>query len=465
VAGARRIRDFGGEFIVPGDAAYDGGRVVWNRSVDRRPDAILRCRSAGDVVAAIRFARDAGHEIAVKCGGHSVLGLSVPNGGVMIDLSPMSGVRVDPQARKAWVGGGSLLRNLDIAAEKHGLATTAGNVSHTGVGGLTLGGGMGWLARQLGLSCDNVEAFTVVTADGRVVRATESENPDLFWGLRGGGGNFGVVTEFEFRLHPMNGRVLLVELVFDSADAGGAMRGWRDLLTDAPRAATLTASATTAGDTAGLPARLLNRPTVTLGYVWVGDIDKGRAYLSKLREIGTPAMERVREMTYVELQSMSDDPEGYGRRRYSKGHYLTELNDAAIDAFVARGLPAHGPEPDWSRIPNGGFQAYGGAIADVGDDDAAFSHRRTLVEFGCGTSWVDPAEDGARIAAARSYGAAMEPFATGVYVNALTDEGQDGVRRAYSAAKLAKLADLKRRYDPDNAFHLNQNIRPAALPV
>jgi FAD/FMN-containing dehydrogenase len=369
----------------------------------------------------------------------------------MIDLSPMSHVRVDAVERKAWVGGGSLLRNLDVAAQEHGLATTAGNVSHTGVGGLTLGGGMGWLARELGLSCDNVAAYTVVTAEGLIVRAAESENPDLFWGLRGGGGNFGIVTEFEFRLHPVTGRALLVDLAFDPADARDALRGWRDLLPGAPRAATFTASATTVAD----------RPIVSVGYVWVGDVAEGLAYLSTIRQIGTPATERVMEMSYVELQSMSDDPNGHGRRRYSKGHYMTEFSDAAIDAFIARGLHARGGDPDWSRVPNGGLQGYGGAIGDVADDEAAFSHRRALIEFGCATSWVDPEEDGDRTTAARAYGAALEPFASGVYVNALGDEGQDGVRRAYPAAKLARLAELKRRYDPDNAFHLNQNIRPA----
>jgi FAD/FMN-containing dehydrogenase len=451
MASVTRIPEFGGELILPGHDAYDRRRGVWNGVVDRRPDAILRCTSPQDVIAAVRFAREAGLEIAVKCGGHSVLGLSVPNGGVMIDLSPLSAVSVDPLLRKAWVGGGSLLRNLDLAADEHGLATTAGNVSHTGVGGLTLGGGMGWLARQFGLACDNVEAYTVVTAEGHLVRASESENQDLFWGLRGGGGNFGIVTEFEFRLHPVSGRALVVELEFDAAGARDALRGWRDLLPDAPRAATLTASAVTAGD----------RPIVSLGFVWVGDVDEGLRYVSKIRELGSNASERVREMSYVELQCMIDDPNGHGRRRYSKGHYLTELSDIAIDAFLARGLSANGTDPDWTHVPNGGFQAYGGAIADIGDDDGAFSHRRALVEFGCGTTWIDPEEDGERVSAARAYGAALEPFASGVYVNALGDEGQDGVRRAYPAHKLARLVDLKRRYDPDNAFHLNQNIRPA----
>ena len=452
MATVTNIPEFGGELIVPGDDAYDRNRAVWNGMVDRRPAAILRCASPEDVVAAVRFARESSLEIAVKCGGHSVLGLSVPEGGVMIDLSPISGVRVDPVQRKAWVGGGSLLRNLDVAAGEHGLATTAGNVSHTGVGGLTLGGGMGWLARQFGLACDNLEACTVVTAEGRIVRASESENADLFWGLRGGGGNFGIVTEFEFRLHPLLGRALIVDLSFHAADGPGALRGWRDLLPDAPRAATLTADVSTDG---GLPI-------VSVGYVWVGDVNEGLGYLATIRQLGAPVTERVSEMSYVELQSVSDNPNGHGVRRYSKGHYLTELSDAAIDTFLARGVSANSTNPNWPSVPNGGFQAHGGAIADVGDDDAAFSHRRTLVEFGCGTNWVDPQEDDERVSAARAYGKALEPFASGVYVNALGDEGQDGVRRAYPAQKLARLVDLKRRYDPDNAFHLNQNIRPAA---
>jgi len=452
MATATTFRNFTGEVILPGDAAYDRNRAVWNGVIDRRPAAVLRCASAEDVVAAVRCAREADLEIAVKCGGHNAAGLSVTDGGVMIDLSPMSHVGIDPRRRKAWAGGGSLLGNLDRAAQHHGLATTAGNVSHTGVGGLTLGGGMGWLARQFGLACDNVEAYTVVTAEGCMVRATATENPDLFWGVRGGGGNFGIVTEFEFRLHPVTGGALLVELVFDAADARNPLRAWRDMLAGAPRQATLIASATTSE----------KRPVVSVGYVWVGDMEEGRAYLSTVREVGAPSIERVREISYVGLQCMSDDPNAHGRRRYSKGHYLTELSDDAIDAFLSRGQPAGSSDPDWACLPSGGFQAYGGAIADVGDDEAAFSHRRTLVEFGCGASWLSPEEDAGRIAAARAYGAALEPFANGVYVNALGDEGQEGVRRAYPAAKLARLAELKRRYDPDNAFHLNQNIRPAA---
>jgi FAD/FMN-containing dehydrogenase len=390
-----------------------------------------------------------------------MVGLSVPDGGLMIDLSPMNEVRIDPDRRRAYVQGGSLLRNLDRAAEQYGLATTAGNVGHTGVGGLTLGGGMGWLARQFGLACDNVTSYTVVTAAGETVRATADEHPDLYFGLRGGGGNFGIVTEFEFRLHPISHTVLAVDRYLEPADAPAALRAWRDLLPDAPRQATLTADATTASPDAALPERLHGRPVVSVGYIWVGDVDDGRRYLDVFRETGPAVTETATEMRYVELQGIADEFHHHGRRRYMKGHYLTELSDGAIDALIGRGVSA-GVEPDWTRVPNGGLQAYGGAIGEVADDDAAFSHRGTLVEWGGATNWLDPAEDDARITAARAYGAAVEPFASGVYVNVLTDEGEVGVKRAYNDAKLARLAELKLRYDPDNVFHLNTNIRPAA---
>jgi FAD/FMN-containing dehydrogenase len=367
----------------------------------------------------------------------------------MIDLGPMDHVLVDPDARRAVVGGGALLRYLDRAAQAHGLATTAGNVSHTGVGGLTLGGGMGWLGRQAGLACDNVEAYTVVTADGQVLRATANDNADLFWGLRGGGGNFGVVTEFEFRLHPVARHAMAVDLMFDAADAREPLRRWRDLLADAPRQATLTTDAIS----------VEGRPMVAIGFVWVGDPDEGRAYLTTMRTVGTPREESIQEMTYLELQSIGDERMRHGTRRYATGHYLTEFTNDAIDAFLTRGVGS-GDGVDWSRVAAGGFQAYGGAIGEVSNDDSAFSHRNALVEFFAGQSWTDPAEDEWRMASARSFGAALDPFASGVYVN-LFEDREDGLRRAYGDSKLARLADLKRRYDPQNVFHLNQNIVPA----
>ena len=458
------IRGFAGEVVEPGHATYDTHREIWNAMVDRRPALIARCTSADDVAAAIRHGRDAGLEIAVKCGGHGVLGLSVPEGGLMIDLSPMAEVRLDADRRRATVQGGALLRTLDRSTLPHALATTAGNVSHTGVGGLTLGGGMGWLARQFGLACDNVESYTVVTADGEIVRASAAENPDLFWGLRGGGGNFGVVTEFVFRLHPTTGDALMCDLFFDPFDlvTNAAIRAWRDLLAEAPRSATLTSDIVTIGDVPFLPPRLHGRPVVTAGFVWTGDMADARTYLETFRRaMPFPVAEKVDEMRYVDLQSSGDERHVHGLRRYSAGHYLTEFSDAAIDAYLARGVPTGGSEPDWALMPGGGFQAYGGAIADVGEHESAFSHRTTLIEFFAGTTWADPAEDAVRMAGARRWAATLEPFSSGTYVNVMADADAD-VSRGYHAAQLARLADLKRRYDPDNVFHLNQNIKPSA---
>jgi FAD/FMN-containing dehydrogenase len=447
----QEIPGFGGTLIGPSDDGYDAHREVWNAMVDHRPALIARCESDADVTAVIRHVRASGLEVGVKCGGHNVLGHSVPDGGLMIDLTPMSSVTVDQYARRARVQGGALLRFLDRASQAHGLATTAGNVSHTGVGGLTLGGGMGWLARQAGLACDNVEAYTLVTADGELVRATADENADLHWGLRGGGGNFGVVTEFTFRLHPIVGRATVVELTFPADEAVEPMRRWRDLLPDAPRSATLTADAITVNA----------RPMVSIGYVWVGDPEEGRAYLSTMRGIGQAADESVAEMSYLELQSIGDANHHHGKRRYANGHYLRELTDAAIEAFISRGV-AHRDGVDWIRVAGGGFQAYGGAIGDVSNEDSAFSHRDALVEFFGGHTWTDPAEDAERMDSARAFGSALEPFASGVYVNVLVDDDEAGVRRAYGDAKLRRLSELKRRWDPDNVFHLNQNIVPAA---
>ena len=445
------IDGFAGDVLQPGDPGYDGHRAVWNAIVDRRPALIARCTSAADVAAAIRFARASGLEIAVKCGGHGILGLAVPEGGIQLDLTPMGSVRVDPDHRRAHVGGGALLGSLDRAAEPHGLATTAGDISHTGVGGLTLGGGFGWLARQFGMSCDNVESYTLVTAGGDIVRASATEHPELYWGLRGGGGNFGVVTEFVFRLHPIGGTAFLVDLAFDVADGVRPIERWRDLLPDAPRAATLNSSVRT--DAAG-------RSVVSLGYGWVGDLAEARAYLSVFRDIGVPIDEQVRELRYVELQTQVDAKNVHGVRRYSKGHYLTELTDAAIEAYLTRGVGTA------LRTRTG--RACPAAVWSCMAARSPMSRTRTPRTADAARCWSgaaprhgrDPAEDQARLAAARAYGTAMESFASGVYVNMLADEGEVGVRRAYRSDKLARLTALKRTWDPDNVFHLNQNIPP-----
>lgn len=450
-----------GSVLLPGGDGYDEARTVWNAMVDRRPAVVVRCANRDDVVAAIRFARDNDLEIGVRCGGHSVLGTSVPDGGLMIDLTPMRAVSVDPAARRARIQGGALLGVLDRAAQEHGLATTAGNVSHTGVGGLTLGGGMGWLARQYGLSCDNVEAYELVTADGAVLRVTADEHPDLFWGLRGGGGNFGVVTEFEFRLHETGTTALVADIYYPAEQAFEAFQRWRDVIPEAPRRATMTAWVGTPVDWPHLPPEVSGTPMASIGYVWIGDPSEGRALLDDLRA-GTPAAMRAVAMPYVELQTMDDTPEGHAFRRYWKGHYLRELPDAAIEAFLARGA-ADGPaSAGHARLPGAGMQAYGGAIADVPDSDSAFSQRDAVVEFVAAARWTDPAADDEMIGAARRFGAAVEPFASGAYVNALADEGQAGVERAYRPDRLARLVALKDRYDPENVFHLNHNITPTA---
>jgi FAD/FMN-containing dehydrogenase len=426
----------GRSLITAGQAGYDESRLVWNAMIDHRPRAIAQCADTTDVIAAVRFARDNDLEIGVRCGGHNIAGLSVPEDGLMIDLRPMGAVVIDPLRRHACVQGGAMLGALDRAAQRYGLATTAGNVSHTGVGGLTLGGGMGWLARQCGLTCDNVLAYTVVTADGDVVRATADEHPELFWGLRGGGGNFGIVTEFEFRLHPVGRQTLVAELVYDAADAPAVISGWRELALTAPRQATFTA--TVSGD------------RVEVGYVWVGDPARGATLLPALRALGRPIAERVTSPSYLELQRRDDTDQQHAKRRYWKGHYLPALSAAAIDELLA------GAHPELSI----GLQSYGGAIADVDDGDSAFGHRHTQFEYVAATRWTDPDEDEARMETVRRSAAKLDPFAAGAYVNFLNDEGHDGLRRAYSRDKLRRLTALKDTYDPSNVFHLNHNITP-----
>ena len=441
--------------LVDGSPGYDEARTVWNAMIDRRPRAIVRCASADDVAEAIRYGRERELEIGVRCGGHSVLGLGVPDDGLVIDLTPMAGVRVDPERRRAWVQGGALLGALDRAAMEHGLTTTAGNVSHTGVGGLTLGGGMGWLARRLGLTCDNVASYELITAEGERIHVDEDGNPELFWALRGGGGNFGVVSEFEFRLHPVADRAHVVELFFGIEDAAAVLRGWRDLSTIAPRAATFTAWV---GESQSpvLPPEWRDRPVASVGFVWAGESELERKLLPALRALGRPVAERVEELSYLDLQRMDDTLEGHALRRYWKGHYFRALPDEAIDAFLLRGTPdGHG-----ERLPGASLQAYGGAIAEVPDADSAFSQRDAAFEFVSSARWSEPAEDEERMSAARRYAASLDPFATGMYVNAMSDEGAAGVARAYPPAKLARLRTLKAAYDPGNVFHLNQNIEP-----
>ena len=431
-----------GRVLEPGDDAYDTARNVWNGMVDRRPRFIVQCTDATDVATSVRFATESGLDIGIRCGGHGIVGHAIADDGIVIDLRPMGAVQVDPRTRRARVQGGAMLGVLDRATQEHELATTAGNVSHTGVGGLTLGGGMGWLARRHGLACDNVISFDVVIATGEKLRASADAHPDLYWALRGGGGNFGIVVEFEFAVHPEPGHAISAEFRYPVASAGGPMRRWRDLSGSAPRQATFTAT--------------IDGDTVSLGLVWVGDPEDASAPISKLErevtDVATPGTRSVESMSYLQLQTREDDIEGHAWRRYWKGHYFSELGDELIDTLLAR---------EGTDLPNVSLQAYGGAIADVPDEATAFSRRDTAFEFVAASRWSDPAEDASRIEAARRYAATMDRFANGAYVNVLGDDGQAGIRRAYPEAKLARLTQIKNTYDPANVFHLNQNIRPS----
>ncbi|WP_112237827.1 FAD-binding oxidoreductase [Kribbella monticola] len=421
------------ELLHPGEPGYDEARTVWNAMIDRRPAVIARCHSTTDVAAAVRFAAARDLEVGVRCGGHNIAGLAVPDAGLMIDLTPMNQVRIDPDQRLAHVQGGALLGELDRAAQQHGLATTAGNVSHTGVGGLTLGGGMGWLARQYGLACDNVVSYELVTATGDVVTATATHNADLFWGLRGGGGNFGIVTSFEFRLHHIGTRTLVADFTYRTDQAFAVLRAWRDLNATAPRQATFTAG--------------IRGTEVTAGFVWVGDPADCSDLIEAFRSLGTVVAESIEEMPYLTLQSRDDSVQGHRFRRYWKGHYFKSLPDEAIHALLRN--PGIGAS----------LQAYGGAIADIADEEAAFSHRDTQFEFVTATRWQDPADDSDQIATVRAYAATLEAYAGGAYLNTLNGES---INRAFPPAKLARLTELKNTYDPANVFHLNQNIRPSA---
>ena len=435
-----------GSVLEPDDAGYDEARAVWNGMIDRRPRYVVRCAEVADVSAAVRYAAEQGLEVGIRCGGHGIVGHAVPDGGIMLDLRPMGEVTIDPVARRARVQGGALLGALDRASQAHGLATTAGNVSHTGVGGLTLGGGMGWLARRHGLTCDNVASFELVTADGELLHVDADSYPDLYWALRGGGGNFGVVTEFEFTLHPEPGEAISAELQFplDGDRAAGAMRRWRDLSFDAPREATFAAT--------------ISGESVSLGLVWVGDPQLGRARIAevaaRLADAAEPAGTSIEPMTYLRLQTREDDFEGHDWRRYWKGHYFDDLGDDLIDALLER---------DGDDLPDVSLQAYGGAIAEVADDETAFSRRDAAFEFVAASRWRSPVDDERRMSAARRYAGTMDRFASGAYVNVLGDDGEAGIRRAFTPEKLARLTAVKDAHDPGNLFHLNQNIRPSAV--
>jgi FAD/FMN-containing dehydrogenase len=448
--------EFSGEILRPKDGEYEDARKVFNAMIDRRPALIARCADPVDVIAALGFGRDKGIPIAVRCGGHSVSGLSVCDGGIVIDLGLMRAVRVDPIARRAWVQGGCLLRDVDRETQIHGLATTGGVISHTGVGGLTLGGGYGYLGRRFGMACDNVVSAEVVTANGEVLTASADQNADLYWGIRGGGGNFGVVTNFEFQLHPYGPDILNVDLAYRMDDGHAAVRRLLTLAENAPDPFVAGASVVTGRPSPDLPDDLHGKPMVWVSFTYAGDVEEGRRLVPALKGDRVPLVESVEVMPYVRLQRIADEAQRHGLRQYAKSHFIRATPDAFIEALLGRG----GVDP--SLAANASMGQLGGAIARIGEDETAFNGRDALFDLVVTSTWEDPGFDEDRIAAARAFGASIEPLSTGrSYVNAIEDAETDKVRAAFGARIYDGLAVIKAKYDPDNVFHLNQNVRPA----
>ena len=446
---------FCGELLCPGDEGYDGARRVWNRMIDRRPAAIARCTGVVDVVRAVNFARVNDLVIAIRGGGHSVAGNGVCDDGVMIDLSAMKGVRVDPSARTARAQPGVTWGLFDRETNVFGLATTGGLVSTTGIAGLTLGGGVGWLARKHGITADNLLSVDVVTASGDVLAASEGENEELFWGLRGGGGNFGVVTSFEYRLHEVT-QVLGGAIFHPGDDLEEVLRFFPEYVADAPDDLTVVAVVMTAPPFPFLPEHAHGKLAVALAVCYAGDLVEGESVLRPLREFGQPLADVVGPIAYPALQSMFDGGYPSGLHNYWKSNYLNELSDDAIAVVAehARQMPP--------PTANFYFEQLGGAIAR-GGTASAFGHRDARFDFSILTSWADPDQSDEHIAWTRGFWGAMQPYAAqSVYVNNLGAEGEDRVRAAYAPEIYDRLVRLKGEYDPDNLFRLNQNIHPSA---
>jgi FAD/FMN-containing dehydrogenase len=450
--------DFLGELIEPGHDGYDGARSVWNGHIDRHPGLVARCRGVADVLAAVRFAREHDLLAAVRGGGHAVAGHGVCDGGIVIDLSQMTGSRVDPQARTIRVEGGCLNEHVDRESQAFGLATTGGIVSHTGVGGLTLGGGIGNLMRTFGLTIDNLRSCDVVTADGELLVASEDENADLFWGLRGGGGNFGVVTSFEFQLHPLGPTVLAGLLAWPMDEAPRVLRFLRQFAAEAPDEVGIMGNLRLAPPLPVVPEELHGNPIVGLIPTYAGPVDEGEVALRALRELPTPAVDTLVPKPYVVHQKMLDPTAPHGRHYYWKSHKLGPLTDDLIDIVVEHASRITSP---LSTIP---IFTQGGAVTRVADDATAFPNRDAVHDINIVASWLpDHPEPERHIEWVRGFFGALEPYSKGVYVNFTSDDSAERVRTsAYSAEQWARLVGLKSKYDPSNFFRLNANIPPNA---
>ena len=443
-----------GEVIGPNDEGYDDARRVFNAMIDRRPALVVRCEGTADVVAAVNLARENELDLAIRGGGHSVPGFGTADDAVVVDLSGMQGVQVDPGQSTARAEGGTTWGVFNDATHRHGLATTGGVVSTTGVGGLTLGGGIGYLARGVGLSCDNLVSAEVVTADGQVLTASHEENEDLFWALRGGGGNFGVVTAFEFRLHPVTD-VYGGPLFFDRADAGAVLRAYRELVRDAPEELGGFPAWQIAPPLPFIPEERHGEPMLAFVACWAGPTEEGERVLKPLRDAAPVVAEHVGTIPYPALNSAFDAlyPPG-GLQHYWKANFVRELTDEAIDAHLE-----HGPEVP---VVNSTVHIYpiNGVCHRVAADETAFAYRDATFATVVAGMWPDAADNDANIKWVRDYYDAVAPLSEeGGYVNFMSGDDQDRIRANYKG-NYDRLAEVKRKYDPDNLFHLNQNIRP-----
>jgi len=444
-----------GRLVRPADADYEAVRQVWNGMVDRRPALIARCTGAADVIAAVRFARGQGLPIAVRGGGHNVAGSGVCDGGLVIDLSPMNGVRVDPEAGTVRAGGGTTIGQLDHETQAFGLAVPMGVVTATGIGGLTLGGGLGWLRRRHGLSCDNLISADVVTADGSLVTADEQHNPELLWALRGGGGNFGVVTSFEFRAHPVGPQVSVAFVVHAGADAAAALRHYRGWATSAPDEVSSFAILWHAPEMDEIPVEHHHTPIAVYLAVHCGEQDRAEQDLASLREFGSPIADLSAPMRYLDLQAFFDaDYPAHDMRYYWKSHFLRELPDEAVATLVE--LNERAPSPH-STID---LWQLGGAFARPGARDTAFGDRSAPFLLGIECNWEHETDDAASIAWGREVFDRLRMYATGgQYVNfpGLYEDNDAMVRGAFGQ-NLGRLTAIKKQYDPTNFFRLNHNI-------
>ncbi|CAN5586110.1 FAD-binding oxidoreductase [soil metagenome] len=447
---------FSGTVWRPGDDGYDEARTVFNGMIDRRPVLIARCTSVDDVVAVVGLARDNDLPLSIYGGGHGVTGSAVVDAGVCLDLRGMRSVTVDAAGRTARVEGGATWGEVDAATQEHGLALTGGRVSGTGVAGLALGSGSGWLERSFGFVCDNLEQAEVVTADGRVVVASEDENADLFWGLRGGGGNFGVVTAFHFRLHPLGPIVLGGMLLFPAAVASELVRFYRDFMSEAPDQVGTGLAFITAPPEEFVPEPVRGQPVVGIVCCYSGSVEDGEKALRPLRELPYLGLDMVDPMPYVAVQQLLDPPNPKGMQNYWTADFYESLPDEAVDVLVGHATAPVSPMTQIILVPGGG------AVARVDEDATAFGQRRAPLNAHYLSMLPDPADTETNIAYTRAMASAMKPWSTGrAYLNFIGDEGSGRVEAAFGPEKYARLADLKRTWDPTNLFRHNQNIPPA----